>query len=117
VLVAVDRERDVDQPFLISLSPAAMGRALTPDGVYKIVREAARAAGIREPLSPHRLRHTSITLALDAVGGDVRRVQRLSRHVRLETLQIYDDNRLDLQGEVTNELSVLFGGSGSKASE
>ncbi len=44
-------------------------------------------------LTPHKLRHSAITAALDATGGDVRRVQRLSRHARLETVMVYDDNR------------------------
>jgi integrase/recombinase XerC len=55
-------------------------------------------------MSPHRIRHSSITHALD-ITGDVRKVQRLSRHVKLETLMIYDDNRQDIQGEVSELLS------------
>src|SRR5579871_1449755 len=95
-------------PLFASVSPAFYGKPLTADGVYKIVGELAVQAGIKARISPHRLRHTAITLALDAAGGDVRRVQRLSRHARLETLQIYDDNRSDLQGEVTNLLSQIL---------
>ncbi len=95
-------------PLFINVSPAAYGRGLTTDGLYKIVKELAESAGLKDPLSPHRLRHTAITLALDASGGDVRRVQQLSRHARLETLQRYDDNRSDLQGEVTRLLSGLL---------
>lgn len=97
-----------DAPLFVCLSRFAYGRALTADGLYKIVRENARQAGLQNALSPHRLRHTAITMALDAAGGDIRRVQRLSRHARLETLQIYDDNRADLQGEVTNLLSQIL---------
>ena len=58
----------------------------------------------------HKLRHSAITAALDVTNGDVRRVQRLSRHARLETLQRYDDNRSDLQGEVTTLLAELLHG-------
>jgi integrase/recombinase XerC len=97
-----------DAPLFVNVSPACYGRALTADGLYKIVREYTMEAGLPVRLSPHRLRHTAITLALDAAGGDIRRVQRLSRHARLETLQIYDDNRTDLQGEMTNLLSTLL---------
>jgi integrase/recombinase XerC len=95
-------------PLFVNVSPAARGRGLTTDGLYKIVKELAESAGLTGRLSPHRLRHTAITLALDASGGDVRRVQQLSRHARLETLQRYDDNRNDLQGEVTRLLSGLL---------
>jgi integrase/recombinase XerC len=97
-----------EAPLFINFSPAYYGKGLTADGLYKIVRETAQHAGLANLLSPHRLRHTAITLALDAAGGDIRRVQRLSRHVRLETLQVYDDNRTDLQGEMTNVLSAIL---------
>ncbi len=50
---------------------------------------------------PHGLRHAAITEALDLTGGDVRKVQRFSRHRDLQTLTIYDDNRVDLAGEVS----------------
>jgi integrase/recombinase XerC len=95
-------------PLFINFSAAAYGRGLTTDGLYRIVKDLAESAGIKGRLSPHRLRHTAITLALDASGGDVRRVQQLSRHARLETLQRYDDNRTDLQGAVTRLLSELL---------
>ncbi|MFM7711187.1 MAG: integrase, partial [Microcystis sp.] len=55
----------------------------------------------------HRIRHSAITAALDATNGDVRRVQKLSRHSSLNTLLIYDDNRRNHQGEVTDILDGL----------
>lgn len=98
-----------ERPLFTTLSPACADETeLTADGLYKVVKELASRAGLSLCLSPHRLRHTAITLALDAAGGDIRRVQRLSRHARLETLQVYDDNRADLQGEMTNLLSRLL---------
>ncbi|BAZ18825.1 phage integrase family protein (plasmid) [Calothrix sp. NIES-4071] len=48
--------------------------ALTPTIVVKI----ASAAGISKTISPHRIRHSSVTAALDASKGDVRSVQKLS---------------------------------------
>ncbi len=83
-------------------------KRLSESGLFTIIREYAKRAGFDAPLSPHRLRHTAITMALDASGGDIRKVQRLSRHVKMETLQIYDDNRQDLQGEMTKSLSRLL---------
>lgn len=103
-------------PLLISLSNCRRGQALTADGVYKIVRTRAKACGIGKPVSPHRLRHTAITLALDLSKGDIRRVQRLSRHARLETLQVYDDNRQDLQGEISDMLSRYLSDEASSKS-
>jgi integrase/recombinase XerC len=107
-IIAAELSEERTTPLFINVSPAARGRGLTTDGLYKVIKELAESAGLKERLSPHRLRHTAITLALDASGGDVRRVQQLSRHARLETLQRYDDNRNDLQGEVTRMLSGLL---------
>ncbi|MGL4498647.1 MAG: tyrosine-type recombinase/integrase, partial [Planktothrix sp.] len=86
---------------------ASYGHRLTGTGVYKIVSQIAREAGINKPLSPHRIRHSGITAALEATNGDVRKVQKLSRHSDLNTLMIYDDNRKNQQGEVTNLLADL----------
>jgi integrase/recombinase XerC len=56
-------------------------------------------------MSPHRIRHSSITHALDSTSGDVRMVQKLSRHKKIETVMIYDDNRTNVQGELSELLS------------
>jgi integrase/recombinase XerC len=58
-------------------------------------------------MSPHRIRHSAITAALDATDGNVRKVQKLSRHKQIDTLMIYDDNRQRVQGELTGLLSDL----------
>ena len=64
-------------------------------------------AGISKVMSPHRIRHSSITAALEATNGDVRRVQKLSRNSSLNTLLIYDDNRKNVQGEISDLLAGL----------
>lgn len=94
-------------PLFTAVDNANSGRRLTGDGIYHMVRSIAQAAGIQKSFSPHRCRHSSITAALDATNGDVRRVQKLSRHRKLDTLMIYDDNRSGLQGQVTDQLSGL----------
>ena len=80
---------------------------LTADGLYQIVGGHGRAIGVAN-LTPHKLRHSAITALLDATKGDVRRVQRLSRHAKIETLMIYDDARRDEQGEMSNLLSGML---------
>lgn len=94
-------------PLFCTLDCCTKGHRLSGEAIYTIVRELAEKAGIKKPLSPHRIRHSSITAALDATGGDVRRVQKLSRHHDLNTLMIYDDNRKNAQGEITNLLDDL----------
>jgi integrase/recombinase XerC len=59
-------------------------------------------------MSPHRIRHSAITAALDATDGNVRKVQKLSRHANLETLMVYDDNREKAQLEITELLDDLL---------
>lgn len=85
-------------PLFICLSPAARGERLTGDGLYKMLAGLGRAVGLT--VRPHGLRHAAITEALDATDGDVRAVQRFSRHKDVRVLCVYDDQRKDLGGEV-----------------
>ena len=59
-------------------------------------------------MSPHRIRHSGITEALEVTGGDVRAVQKLSRHAKLETLMVYDDARTNDQQKVTELLAAML---------
>ncbi len=52
----------------------------------------------------HRVRHASITHALNKTNGDVRTVMRFSRHKDLNTLMIYDDNRRDGAKKISEAL-------------
>ncbi|BDM82925.1 tyrosine-type recombinase/integrase [Acaryochloris marina] len=98
-----------DDPLIVALDIVHWGQRLSTTSIYKVVRNIATKAGISKVMSPHRVRHSSITAALDATGGNVRAVQQLSRHAKPETVMRYDDNRKDLQGEVTGVLSRLLG--------
>jgi integrase/recombinase XerC len=92
-------------PLWIALDSVHYGHRLTGDGLYKIVRGLAAEAGLQKRFSPHRVRHSALTEALDRTEGDVRRVQKLSRHVDIRTLMIYDDNRQNHQSEITELLA------------
>jgi len=70
------------------------GQRLGVRGVQKIVGRAAARAGLTKPTSPHTLRHTFAT-HLSAEGMDVRVVQELLGHSRLETTQVYTHLSLD----------------------
>jgi integrase/recombinase XerC len=96
-----------DKALFCSVNPGYQDGRLCTQSIYTVVKERCQAAGISKVMSPHRIRHSSITAALEATGGDVRRVQKLSRHSSLNTLLIYDDNRKNHQGEVTNILDGL----------
>jgi integrase/recombinase XerC len=99
--------RKPTEPLFSSLSNNQSGHRLICNAIYNLVSEVARAAGITKQMSPHRIRHSAITAALDATNGNVRDVQKLSRHRNVETLMRYDDARNNAQGKVTNVLSNL----------
>jgi integrase/recombinase XerC len=106
-LIADGRANGFDSPLFVNYSRSEERERLTPNGLYFLVSQYAKKAGIDKHLSPHRIRHSAITAALDASGGDVRAVQRLSRHAKLDTLMVYDDNRKNAQGDLTRLLSSL----------
>ena len=56
-----------------------------------MVRRLSKEAGLNREARPHGLRHQGITRLLDLVNGDVRKVQRFSRHAKIETVMRYDD--------------------------
>ena len=101
------REIGRNKPLFIALDRCSYGHRLSTTSIYNIVNKIATDAGISKKLSPHRIRHSGITAALDATNGDVRGVQKLSRHADLNTLIIYDDNRKNVQGEISDILSEL----------
>jgi len=99
--------RPDDAPLFTSLDFHNSGHRLTGDGIRKIVVRLCAKAGIKKTMSPDRIRHSAITAALDATDGNVRKVQKLSRHRQLDTLMIYDDNRGKDQAEVTGLLDDM----------
>lgn len=96
-----------EEPLFIALGGGHQGHRLTGSQIYRIVRGRAEDAGITKRFSPHRGRHSSITAAAEATGGDVRKVQKLSRHRKVETVMIYIDQAQNTQSEVSGVLSEL----------
>jgi integrase/recombinase XerD len=64
------------------------GAALTRQGLYKIIQNHARSAGLSDLMTPHTLRHTFATHLL-AGGCDLRSLQEMLGHADLATTQIY----------------------------
>ncbi len=96
-----DKARELVSVYLQSTRPAfvkkrtssalfltRLGRAMTRQCFWKILKDRAVRAGITKPLSPHMLRHSFATHLLDH-GADLRSVQMMLGHASIATTQIY----------------------------
>ena len=96
-----------DAPLFIAVDNANYGKRLSGNAIYTMVDRLCIAAGIPKKMSPHRIRHSAITAALDASSGNIRRVQKLSRHKDINTVMTYDDNRSNHQEQMSQLLDDL----------
>lgn len=94
----IDARGTAPGPLFLNFDRAGKGERLTGTGLYLVVRDLGRKAGLT--VRPHGLRHAGITEALDLTNGNIRAVQRYSRHRDMRILNLYDDNRTDLGGDV-----------------
>jgi integrase/recombinase XerD len=77
------------------------GKHFTQRGLGKIVRQAARRAGIDKPVSPHWLRHSHFTLAA-LNGAPVYTIQSSAGHAHIESNERYLHLAIGLQEQTPN---------------
>lgn len=85
----MERRPDAHEVLFISLSKQGkpLGR-ITPRAVERLIDRYARAAGIAERVTPHKIRHLFATDLL-MNGADLRSVQELLGHRHIGTTQVY----------------------------
>jgi len=82
------------------------GKPLSTDTIQRIVRKAAKNAGITKHVTPHSLRHSYATHLLEA-GTNIRYIQSLLGHTSLNTTQIYTNVASEQLKKVESPLDKL----------
>jgi site-specific recombinase XerD len=93
-------------PVLLSRS----GRRLDRHAATRSVHRLAKRAGITKHISPHSLRHSFITAALDA-GVPLRDVQIAARHADPRTTTRYDRARNNLDRHASYIVTAFIAGA------
>jgi len=99
------RERRQEAPLFVATQHNRGDIPLSTNTIAQIVKRRARQAGITKRITPHSLRHTAITLALDG-GATVRQAQYLAGHADPKTTMRYDRNRENLDDHGSDYIKI-----------
>lgn len=93
-ITSIKRYRSISRPRLLKnkespfLFVSRLGKKISRQSMWKLVKRYAREARIKKPMRPHILRHSFATHLLEG-GADLRSVQEMLGHANISTTQIY----------------------------
>ncbi|MEM9943285.1 MAG: tyrosine-type recombinase/integrase [Planctomycetota bacterium] len=105
-LLAQQSELYSGKDYLFPTLGSRTGRHMSPRTLQRWVTQAVSIAGIKKRVTPHSFRHAFATHLLES-GIDIRQIQKLLGHQRLETTTIYTRVAKERCTRVTSPLDKL----------
>lgn len=99
-------ELNAHRGYLFPSEGSRKGRHLSPRTAQRAMGNAVKLAGITKPATCHSLRHSFATHLLEH-GTDIRFIQKLLGHARLETTTIYAKVAINKAGQIESPLDRI----------
>ena len=97
-----------NSPLFASVSRNNSGGRLTSRSISRIVKNLLQRSGFDgDRMTAHSLRHTAVTMSLEA-GATLQQVQQFARHSLIVTTQIYAHNLERLRNPCSNKIASLL---------